>query len=51
MIHAVAAWRQARGCTEMASDADIANLSSHACHLAAGFTETERVVYFRKMIG
>jgi aminoglycoside 6'-N-acetyltransferase I len=35
----------------MASDADIANLSSHGFHHAAGFTETERVVYFRKLIG
>jgi aminoglycoside 6'-N-acetyltransferase I len=51
LIDAVAAWGQSRGCTEMASDADIANLSSHGFHHAAGFTETERVVYFRKLIG
>lgn len=51
LIDAVAAWGQSQGCTEMASDADIANLSSHCFHQAAGFTETERVVYFRKSIG
>lgn len=51
LIDAVAAWGQSQGCTEMASDADIANLSSHAFHHTAGFSETERVVYFRKLIG
>lgn len=51
LIRAVAAWGREQGCTEMASDADIANLSSHAFHQAAGFAETERVVYFRKLIG
>nr|WP_311270339.1 GNAT family N-acetyltransferase [Sphingobium sp. WCS2017Hpa-17] len=51
LIQVLAAWGQEQGCTEMASDADIANLSSHAFHQAAGFAETERVVYFRKMIG
>jgi aminoglycoside 6'-N-acetyltransferase I len=50
LIDAVTAWGQEQGCTEMASDAEIANLSSHAFHQAAGFAETERVVYFRKMI-
>jgi aminoglycoside 6'-N-acetyltransferase I len=51
LIDAVAAWGRAMDCTEMASDADIAHLASHAFHRAAGFVETERVVYFRKAIG
>lgn len=51
LIHAVAEWGAEQGCTEMASDAEMANLSSHAFHQAAGFAETERVIYFRKMIG
>jgi aminoglycoside 6'-N-acetyltransferase I len=51
MIKAVAAWGYAQGCSEMASDAAITNLASHAFHHAAGFVETERVVYFRKAIG
>lgn len=51
LVDAVAAWGRDKGCTEMASDADIANLSSHAFHHAAGFIETERVVYFRRNIG
>lgn len=51
LADAVKAWGQERGCAEMASDADIANEASHAFHAALGFTETERVVYFRKIIG
>ncbi|MFC3441747.1 aminoglycoside 6'-N-acetyltransferase [Sphingobium rhizovicinum] len=43
-------WGKALGCTEMASDADMANQASHDFHAAIGFVETERVVYFRKMI-
>jgi aminoglycoside 6'-N-acetyltransferase I len=41
----------ARGFTEMGSDAEIANLASHAAHRSWGFGETERVVYFRKVLG
>jgi aminoglycoside 6'-N-acetyltransferase I len=51
LIDRVAAWGQAQGCVEMASDTAVTNLESHAFHLAAGFIETERVVYFRKAIG
>ncbi|NML11185.1 GNAT family N-acetyltransferase [Sphingobium sp. AR-3-1] len=50
LIDTVSAWGRAIGCTEIASDADIANLASHDFHRAAGFVETERVVYFRKAI-
>ncbi|MEC3911335.1 aminoglycoside 6'-N-acetyltransferase [Sphingobium sp. CR2-8] len=50
LIDAVTAWGRAQGCSEMASDADITNLSSHDFHNALGFLETERVVYFRKVI-
>lgn len=41
-------WAREQGCTEMASDAALDNTTSHAMHLALGFEETERVVYFRK---
>lgn len=51
LTRAAADWGRARGCTEMASDADIANAASHAFHAAIGFAETERVVYFRQSIG
>jgi aminoglycoside 6'-N-acetyltransferase I len=41
----------ARGFAEIGSDAEIANLASHAAHRSWGFAETERVVYFRKVLG
>jgi aminoglycoside 6'-N-acetyltransferase I len=41
----------ARGFTEIGSDAEIANSASHAAHRGWGFVETERVVYFRKVLG
>lgn len=48
LVDKVAAWGRAAGCTEFASDAHLDNLDSHAMHRALGFTETSRVVYFRK---
>lgn len=47
---AVADWGRAHGCREFASDAWHDDWDSHAFHLAAGFEETERVVYFRQEI-
>lgn len=44
----VAEWGRARGCAEFASDAWHDDVESHAFHVAAGFVETERVVYFRQ---
>ena len=41
----------ARGFREIGSDALIGNVSSHAAHAAWGFAETERVVYFHKVLG
>jgi aminoglycoside 6'-N-acetyltransferase I len=46
----VGEWGASNGCTEFASDADVANHESHAMHHALGFEEMERVVYFRKQI-
>jgi aminoglycoside 6'-N-acetyltransferase I len=40
----------ARGFAELGSDALIDNHESQAAHTAWGFTETERVVYFRKCL-
>jgi len=50
LIAAVEAWTRAQGCTELASDALLDNIGSHAAHAACGFEETERVVYFRKRL-
>lgn len=48
LVANVADWGRARGCREFASDTWHDDLESHAFHLAAGFAETERVVYFRQ---
>lgn len=50
LCQAVAAWGRQLGCRELASDADLDNSDSHAFHLAIGFEETERVVFFRKRL-
>lgn len=50
LIAAIAAWGRSHDCAELASDAELHNTDSQAMHLALGFAETERVVYFRKML-
>lgn len=50
LVQAAEQFGRSRGCTEFASDALVANEASHAFHAAAGFMETQRVVYFRKPI-
>ena len=46
----IAEWGRTKGCTEFASDALLDNRASQAFHAAAGFEETERVVYFRRLL-
>jgi aminoglycoside 6'-N-acetyltransferase I len=41
-------WAVNVGCSEFASDARLENAASHAMHRCLGFSETDRVVYFRK---
>jgi aminoglycoside 6'-N-acetyltransferase I len=48
LVRDVEDWTRASGCAELASDALLDNLASHAAHLRCGFEETGRVVYFRK---
>lgn len=47
---AIGDWAKARGCRELASDALLENQASQRAHLALGFRETERVVYFTKVL-
>ena len=51
LVAAVEAWVRQQGCSELASDAALDNNESHAMHGGLGFVETQRVVYFRKMLG
>ena len=48
LLAAVEQWGREQGCSELGSDALLANEVSHRFHGGAGFEETERVVYFRK---
>jgi aminoglycoside 6'-N-acetyltransferase I len=48
LIAAVEQWARDQDLRELASDALLENPQSHAMHRALGFSETERVVYFRK---
>ena len=41
-------WAREQGCHEFASDVDLPNEGSHAAHRALGFSETGRVVTYRK---
>jgi len=50
LVKAAERWARQQGCREMASDALLENTDSHAMHRALGFEETERVVYFRKLL-
>ncbi len=47
---AVEDWALGRGCSELASDTDLLNAASQLTHVALGFAETERVVFFRKFL-
>lgn len=50
LVAEVERWAAAAGCSEFASDAPLENAESHAMHAALGFTESERVVYFKKAL-
>jgi aminoglycoside 6'-N-acetyltransferase I len=50
LVQAAEVWARERGCVEFASDAAIDNQISHAMHRALGFAETQRVVFFRKVL-
>jgi aminoglycoside 6'-N-acetyltransferase I len=50
LVEAVTDWARTRDCTELASDALLDNQISHAVHLALGFQESERVIFFKKSI-
>jgi aminoglycoside 6'-N-acetyltransferase I len=50
LCDAAADWGLAQGCREFASDVYIDDHDSLAAHRGLGFEETERVVYFRKLL-
>lgn len=50
LSEAVARWGTEHGCAEMASDADWENPQGIAWHIASGFDETERVIFYRRLL-
>jgi len=51
LMDAAEEWARARGCRELASDADIRNEVGQQAHRAVGFEEVERTVHYRKPLG
>lgn len=50
LCSAVADWGTGLGCSEFASDTALDNVASQTLHAALGFAETQRVVFFRKLL-
>ena len=50
LCQAVETWVIGRDCSELASDSWLDDVRSQRMHGALGFSETERVVYFRKLL-
>jgi aminoglycoside 6'-N-acetyltransferase I len=50
LIRAAEEWARSQGCTEIASDTEVDNVSSAAAHVALGFEEAAVVRCFRKSL-
>ncbi len=50
LVESVVSWASSAGCMELASDSLLDNGVAHEVHRALGFTETDRVVYFRRAL-
>jgi aminoglycoside 6'-N-acetyltransferase I len=48
LVRGAERWARKKGCTEMASDAEIGNDLSLQAHLKLGYAETSRLVHLRK---
>ena len=47
IIEWIKEWGRSKGCTELASDVEIDNISSQQFHKSVGFSETYRVVEYK----
>jgi len=50
LIRAAESWARSLGCVELASDAEVDNVTSAVVHRAAGFTETGVIRCFKKSL-
>jgi aminoglycoside 6'-N-acetyltransferase I len=51
LVHNAENWAREKGCTEMASDAEMGNEQSLSAHVRLGYDETSRLVHLRKELG
>lgn len=50
LVQACEQWAKSKGCTEFASDCELANADSLNVHLKLGFTEANRIICFTKKL-
>ena len=50
LVHACEDWARSVGCTEFGSDCELDNEASLAFHLASGFEEVNRTIWFAKKL-
>ncbi len=50
LLKACEQWAKDKNCLEFASDCELDNHSSYKFHIAVGFTETNRVICFKKSL-
>lgn len=50
LVHACEDWARSMGCTEFGSDCELDNDGSLAFHLACGFEEVNRTIWFAKKL-
>ncbi len=50
LLHRAEQWSREQGCTEIATDAELDNESAQRFHEHLGFTETYRIVEYRKRL-
>ena len=50
LLEACMDWARGQGCREFASDCELENAGSLAFHLAAGFTEANRIICFTRKL-
>jgi len=50
LCQAIESWARGQNSSELASDTHVSNLTAQALHKSLGFAETERVVFYRKLL-
>lgn len=50
LLNACENWSKEKGCLEFASDCELVNIGSYEFHIAAGFTEVNRIICFKKCL-